>query len=154
MPQDHAGRRRWVIGALALYGLGVAVILLAPVGYSGIVKAIAGWMADDLGLTGFGSGWIEFAANILMFVPLGFLFTLLLKNHWYGAVVGLLISAGAEAVQIVIPSRQASLRDILANSVGAALGAALAWLLVLRLDRRSRREQHRSPEPAGKPSAE
>lgn len=139
MLDAHARRRRWVIGALAVYALAVCVVLVAPVSYSGIVNAVGEWGAASLGLDWFGSGWIEFVANILMFAPLGFLLTLLLRHHWYGVAIAVALSVAAELVQAVIPSRQPSARDILANTMGAALGAVLAWFIVLRRDRRTRR---------------
>ncbi|MFH8251573.1 VanZ family protein [Microbacterium sp. B2969] len=129
-------RRRWVVWCLVAYAAAVATIVLLPIGYGDIVAAITRVIRDGLGITFFGSGWIEFAANVLMFVPLGFLLTLLFRHPWYGVLLALAISAGVEIAQIVIPSREASLRDVLANTTGAAVGAALAWLLVLRRDHR------------------
>lgn len=135
-PAVRSRRRSWVVGGLIAYLLAVVLVLLLPVGYSTIVSAIAGWLQGILGTSSFGSGWIEFVANILMFAPLGFLLTLLFRHPWYGVVLALVLSAGAEIAQIVIPSRQPSFRDILANALGAAVGAALAWLIVLRRERR------------------
>jgi hypothetical protein len=132
MAREDAKIRRWALVGLVLYGAAAGVVLLAPVSYSGIVNAIDSWLRTDLGLTWFGSGWVEFTANILLFVPLGFLLTLIARPHWLGVVIGLLVSAAVELVQIVIPSREASLRDVLSNTCGAAVGAGLAWLLVLR----------------------
>lgn len=132
-PMPRLSRRQlWVIILLAGYVVAAAVILLSPVSYSGIVGAISTWIWKDLGLFGFGSGWIEFIANILLFLPLGFLLTLLFRHPWYGALLALGLSVAAELAQFVIPSREPALRDILANVVGAALGALLAWLFVLR----------------------
>lgn len=139
-------RRHWVIGALSAYALVAGLILVLPVGYSGIVTAIAGAL-DSIGIGGFGSGWVEFTANIVMFVPLGFLLTLLLRHHWWGVTLAIALSVMAELAQIVIPARQPSLRDILANTLGAALGGALAWLLVLRRDRRSAASGDAPTEP-------
>ncbi|GAA3923367.1 VanZ family protein [Microbacterium invictum] len=131
-------RRRWVIGGLIGYLVAVGLILVLPVSYSGIVHAIGDTLAD-IGIGGFGSGWVEFTANIVMFVPLGFLLTLLLRHHWWGIVLAIMLSVAAEVVQVVIPSREPSLRDILANGLGAAIGGALAWLVVLRRDGRRER---------------
>lgn len=141
-------RRSWAIVGLAVYGALVALVVLLPVSYSAIVNGIGDWMRYDLGLTFFGSGWIEFVANILMFAPLGFLITLLFRHPWYGVALSLALSAAVEVVQIAIPSRQASLRDVVANVLGAALGAAAAWLIVVRRDRRSRSVPSREV-PAG-----
>ncbi|WP_461476544.1 VanZ family protein [Microbacterium sp. HJ5] len=135
-------RQVGVLWALGVYVVVVAVVVLSPVSYRSIVHAIGDGIRDVLGVSPFGTGWIEFGANILMFVPLGLLLTLLLRNHWYGVVLALVLSAGVELAQIVIPSRQPSLRDIVANVLGAAVGAALAWIFVLR-----RRQAHRSDAP-------
>ena len=121
-----------MVWCLAVYAAVVALVLLTPVSYGGAVNALGHWIRFDLGITAFGSGWIEFAANILMFVPLGLLLTLLFTHPWRGVVLALVLSAGAELAQFVIPSRQPSLRDVLANVAGAGIGAAIAWLLVLR----------------------
>ena len=135
MPQPIR-RRTWVLWALGAYVAAIAVVVLTPVSYEGILDAVTGWILGNLGLTSFGSGWIEFTANILMFVPLGFLLTLLLRHHWWGVALALVLSVLVELAQIVIPSRQPSLRDILANVLGAAIGAGLAWLIVLRRDQK------------------
>jgi len=121
--------RIWVVAGLAVYALAVVAVLVLPVSYSGIVDAIGEWLHSSVGVTGFGTGWIEFAANVLMFAPLGVLLTLLFGRPWVGVLLALALSVMAELVQIVIPSRQPSLRDILANLMGAAIGAAVAMLL-------------------------
>lgn len=128
--------RPWVVWGLVIYGLAVAVVLVLPVGYASIVGHIGEWIRTGWGLTFFGTGWIEFAANILMFAPLGFLLTLLFQQPWWGVVLALVLSCSAELGQIVIPSRQPSVRDVVANALGAALGALLAWLFVLRRENR------------------
>jgi len=132
-------RRRWVGVCLAVYVAAVMLVVLLPISYSDIVHAIAGWLDTALGVGGFGAGWVEFIANILMFLPLGFLLALLFRRPWYGVALALALSIGVELAQLVIPSRQPSLRDILANALGAAFGALLAWLFVLRRDRRRAR---------------
>lgn len=130
MADSGARQRGWAIVGLAVYALMVGVILLAPVSYSGIVDALSDWSARTLGLDWFGSGWIEFTANVLMFAPLGFLLTLLLPRRWQGIVLAITLSVAAEVVQAVIPSRQPSMRDILANALGAGVGAVLALVVV------------------------
>lgn len=61
--------RSWVLGGLVAYLLAVLVILVLPVSYAGIVNAVGDWLQAGLGVRGFGTGWIEFVANILMFAP-------------------------------------------------------------------------------------
>ncbi|MBD7958544.1 VanZ family protein [Microbacterium sp. Sa4CUA7] len=133
--------RRWVLVGLGAYLLGAVVILLAPVSYGGIVEAIGDLIREGTGATWFGYGWIEFSANVVLFAPLGFLLTLLFRRPWWGAATALALSVAAEFAQLFLPSRAASPRDILANALGAAIGAAVAWLWVLR------RERITSPSP-------
>lgn len=147
MSEGASVRRRWVIAGLAAYALVVGLVLLLPVSYSGIVNRIGDWLRDGFGMDWFGTGWIEFGANILMFVPLGFLLTLLFRHPWYGVALALALSAAAELAQVIIPSRQPTIRDILANTLGAALGAALAWLIVLRAQHKSARKAAVSGAP-------
>ncbi|GAA5083449.1 hypothetical protein GCM10025760_00090 [Microbacterium yannicii] len=129
-------RRAAAVGLL-VYGAGAAVILLSPVSYAGIVEAIGRGLTDATGV-GFGSGWVEFVANIALFVPLGLLLTIFFRHPWVGAAIAVVGSALVELVQIVIPSRQPSLRDILANVIGAVIGAAAASLILRRSERRRR----------------
>lgn len=118
--------RGWVLGILVVYAFGAAVVLLSPVSYSGIVHAIADWLAADLGLGWFGSGWIEFGANVALFVPLGFALALLIGRSWWSVLIAVAVSAGAEIVQSVIPRREPSVRDVMANALGALLGVLVA----------------------------
>lgn len=135
-------RRRWAAGLLAAY-LGIlGILVLTPLSFARIVAvlgdalntALAGVLGGVLGPGGFGSGWVEFAANIVLFVPFGLLVVLLFRRFWWGVVAALALSAAIELVQAVIPSRTASLRDVVANVAGASVGAVIAWLI----ERRSR----------------
>ncbi|WP_313356185.1 VanZ family protein [Microbacterium sp.] len=131
-------RRRWAAWFLAVYGAIVVAVLVLPIGYSRIVGVIHQWIGDALGVTSFGAGWVEFAANVVIFAPLGFLLTLLFRHPWHGTAVAVALSVAAELGQFVIPARQPSLRDLLANALGAALGALLAVIIVRRRERRAR----------------
>ncbi|SDR71837.1 VanZ family protein [Agrococcus carbonis] len=160
--------RRWVVLALAGYALAVVIVLLLPVGYGRIVEAIGDALRSLLGGAAFGDGWVEASANVLLFVPLGGLVTLLLRRRWQGIALALALSAAAELAQIVIPARQPSLRDLAANVLGAAIGAGLAWCLVVRRERsaaaeppsahpldraRERIPRRDEPRPAGEDAA-
>lgn len=135
----HSGRvrtrttsQRWVLLALAVYALAAVILLLSPVGPGEIVAAIAAWMRESLGWSEFREGWIEVPANVLLFVPLGLLLALLFRPPWIGVVLAVALSVAAEAVQLVLPGRLASPRDILANALGAGIGAFIAWLIIRR----------------------
>lgn len=67
-------------------------------------------------------------ANVLLFVPLGFLFRLSMPNArslpaLTAAAAGALLSTAIEAAQLFEPARNSSLVDIAANTFGALIGA-------------------------------
>ena len=132
-------RRLGLLVTLALY-LGC----LACIGFwpTPIDRPLTGFLADILSLAqeyswtdGIGYKEVEGAANVILFVPLGLLAALLLspRRWWLAAATGLLTSASIEGVQFLLLSeRQASLRDIANNALGALLGA-LAVVLTRRM---------------------
>ncbi len=99
---------------------------------------------------------IEFTANMLMFVPIGMFFLLLLgRRRWFVAILlGVALSIGIETAQaLFFPTRVADVRDVVSNGAGAALGA-IAVLVVttpkaIRMRRDARRSAvHGRPSPA------
>lgn len=130
--------RRTAAAGLAVYALAAGVILLTPVSFGGIVHAIAREVGTVTGLHFFGSGWIEFLANVVLFLPMGFLLTLLLRRACVGTILSVLVSIAVEIAQLHIPDRQSSLRDVVSNTIGAVLGAFVAWLIIRRRPRRPR----------------
>ena len=76
--------------------------------------------------------FIEFTANVLFFVPVGFLGGLLLpyRLQWLAVVLGGVLSCCIELSQkLFLPGRVASLGDVLANTSGALIGCILAALV-------------------------
>lgn len=134
MPERSPRLRRWAVGGLIVYGAAAFGVLLAPVSYGDIIDSIWGMLREAVGIT-FGAGWIEFAANVALFLPIGFLLTFLLRNPWFGALLGTAVSVAVEIAQIMIPDRQPTLRDIVANAIGAGFGALLGWLISVRRQR-------------------
>lgn len=132
-----AARRRWALTGLGAYVVCAGPVLLLPVSYSGIVHAIGDWLARGLGLNWFGTGWVEFAANILLFAPLGALLVLLIGRFGWSILVAVIVSVAAELIQIVIPQREPAIRDVISNTIGAVLGASVGWMLL----------RGRSPQP-------
>ncbi len=84
--------------------------------------------------------------NVLLFVPVGALLAALLRGRWWAAVlVAGSCSAAIEVVQSRWLERIGSVDDLVANTLGAALGALA---LTLRRRRRSRRAgRPASPRP-------
>lgn len=80
----------------------------------------------------FGYSKLEFSANILMFVPLGFLVSMLLpvRVWWLALILCPGLSAAIELTQaLALSARFASILDVASNSIGALIGALLAVLL-------------------------
>jgi glycopeptide antibiotics resistance protein len=80
----------------------------------------------------FGYNKLEFFANVVMFIPLGFLVTMLLpgKVWWLALVLCPALSVGIEFAQgALLSARFATVSDVIANSIGAVIGAIFAVLL-------------------------
>ncbi|MFJ6653886.1 VanZ family protein [Microbacterium sp. NPDC091313] len=136
--------RRGAALVLGVYAAVVVVVLLSPISPEVAVAWLTALLRDDVGWSAVRQGWVEFALNIALFVPLGLLVTMLFRRVWLGVVTALLLSVAAEAVQEFLPGRLASLRDVLANVVGAAIGAFIAWIILRRL-------RGRAASPSDKP---
>jgi VanZ family protein len=81
----------------------------------------------------------DMIANVLLFVPLGFLFRASAASEWdrrpvTALMLGLMVSAAIEAAQLYLPGRFASLVDVTTNAFGAGLGAWLHARVEARLD--------------------
>ncbi len=96
------------------------------------------------------AGWprywtaFDLAANLIAYVPLGFLLTLSLRHlpggRWSAAIVALLLgsllSFGMEWLQNRLPARVPSNLDLACNASGTAIGAAIAFRNGKRIFRR------------------
>ena len=71
-----------------------------------------------------------FLGNVGMFLPIGFFTALLWRrgNLWRSTLVGFLASLSIETIQLFI-DRGTDLDDLILNTVGAAVGYLLYWLL-------------------------
>ncbi|WP_165700004.1 VanZ family protein [Ornithinimicrobium ciconiae] len=137
--------RRVVWAALVLYlvVLGAIGLWLTSVDdpVRSQVQDLVDWLTDHGAPESFRYGYVEAAANAAVFVPLGFLVALLLRpsRWWLAGLLGLCLSAGIELTQFALLSaRVADPVDLLMNTTGAFVGAALGGLVVLALARRRR----------------
>jgi VanZ family protein len=138
--------RRLAIALAAAYG--VALVLVGFWG-SPVDAGAAPWLdrvieaAHRFGApAAFDYATIESLANVLFFVPLGLLVVLFAGARWWwaGAGAGVVVSACIETGQaLFLPARTASVADVLANGLGATLGALLGVLLLGWARRRRRR---------------
>jgi glycopeptide antibiotics resistance protein len=84
--------------------------------------------------------FIEFSANVVFFVPVGFLLGLLLpfRQSWLAMIGGAALSAAVEVTQgLLLPGRVASPSDVVANTSGAVVGYLVALsvrMLILHRD--------------------
>jgi VanZ family protein len=114
---------------LLLYFLGViAVITLAPFRFRAprqITVLFSGDAYDTI-------------TNVLLFLPLGFLYPLTRPRddepspiHVF--VLGALVSALIESIQLFVPRRFTSVLDVATNALGAAIGALLLRAITRRI---------------------
>lgn len=132
-----------------LYLLALAWIVLTPAAVAGQATGIVTVFARALQGIGvpFDIGYplLEFTANIALFVPFGALAVVALPLRMPGRVsmvvvtaTGSLTSIAIELIQLLVPGRVSALSDVIANTLGTAVGFALMWWM-LRLSRRRRR---------------
>jgi glycopeptide antibiotics resistance protein len=139
---SQARRNRWLIVVAAIYASALVVVLLWPAhvdGEGGFIRfePILD-VLSALGIPAWASyPWLEFAANVALFVPLGILWVAAARDARFrriaaATVLAAAISIGAEALQhLVVPDRTTDARDVVANVSGAALGA-LAMVSIAR----------------------
>lgn len=84
-------------------------------------------------------GGLDVAANIVMFIPLGFALVLATGRRRTAVLLCMATTLFVETMQIrIVSGRDASLSDLLANSVGGVIGAELALRRMLLLRPSSR----------------
>jgi glycopeptide antibiotics resistance protein len=85
--------------------------------------------------------FVETTANVLFFVPVGFLVCIALpfRRAWWAVAIGGGLSCLIETAQwLFLPGRVASLGDVAANTTGALIGTAVAVLVRLVIQHRDR----------------
>lgn len=123
--------RRWRRGLLILCAVVVIVVVAVAVFWpvpvdrpfrQVIMRVLA--MAHDYGLPPWVTyNQVERAANVLLFVPVGAVVTLVLRRPVVALALCVLASAGIELVQyLMLGSRKGSVVDLAMNSFGAAVG--------------------------------
>jgi glycopeptide antibiotics resistance protein len=75
---------------------------------------------------------VEFTANIVMFIPMGVLFTLLLgvRRWWVALLVGVASTCLIEGLQSFMPTRYSEVRDLISNTLGTLVGIGIVALAV------------------------
>jgi hypothetical protein len=137
--------RRWPMGVAGAFSLLVAALVFWPDGW--VINRLAVGIYFGLGFYRLGAflpldqpGRFDFGQllNVALLMPLAILGALALPflRWWWIAAVGVLISCLIEAIQwATLSGRQASVADVLANSIGAILGALIGHGCNALLDR-------------------
>jgi hypothetical protein len=137
--------RRGLALALVLGALGIGVFVLGPTGHlpSEVVMRTHEALAQ-LGLP----GWLNapslwaFLYNVALFVPVAFVCATLWRTVpvWGWAGLGLLSSLAIEGVQaLFLDGRSPEVQDLVANTLGALVGALTAraaWFVLHRAEPR------------------
>lgn len=84
---------------------------------------------------------LEVLANVGMFVPIALLITFALgaRRWWVTVAACTALSVAVELVQALMPGRVAAVLDVIANGLGALLGALLAVTIEALVRRRRAR---------------
>ena len=82
----------------------------------------------------------DVAINVMLYVPVGAVACLALRPRWPSAALaaaiffGCALSLSMELLQAYVPGRSTSLSDLATNTLGAAVGAGLAWAFAHRIE--------------------
>ena len=144
MPIPTDSRLRLILvarGLLLPYLIALALIVWLPgqdaEAVTGVVATVAR-MLEGWGLLPFDVGYpvLEFVANIALFVPFGVLVAVAWPTlrPWRVTVAWAATNILIEVVQIALPTRFPTVSDVIANTLGAAVGVAV--VAVLRRRRR------------------
>ncbi|MDO5663246.1 MAG: VanZ family protein [Brachybacterium sp.] len=115
------------VALLLLYVPAAALLVLGPDGWTVNRLNVAVWITvlGPFDLHRFVSPELFAGAmNVLLFVP-ATAAAVVLRPSWWWILVGAGLGGMIEMYQLMLGSRQASVLDVLANTAGAALGAAL-----------------------------
>lgn len=145
-------RAVWARGALVAYFLFVAFTVWLPATVSGKVVGVvvlgARWVAQR-GIASYEFSFVslEFLANVVFLVPVGALIALGWRRLrlWHVVLIGFLTSGLIESIQAFVPSRAPSLSDVVANTLGTLIGAAI----VAAIPERGRRGDGAASPPPG-----
>jgi len=132
IPEARRARLQLAAGILIAYAIAMLVVTLWPTpvdrGFEPTISRALGVLHRNGLPTWFGYNKLEFSANIAMFVPAGFLVAMLLpaRRWWLALLIVPTVSLGIELTQaIFLSSRFATFNDVIANSLGAVIGAIL-----------------------------
>ena len=125
--------RPWLTAGFVVAALGVVALTIGP----SPGELLYTFAQSVPGLDELSASSVEMAANVLLFVPVAFLLAGA-APRLPGAVIWLLCTAASAAVetaQLVLPGRESTVRDVVLNCAGAAIGVLLHRLVTRRPSR-------------------
>jgi VanZ family protein len=129
-----ASMRRPAVVALSIYGALIMVIGFAPTPVDRDAMPMIRSVLAALHRAGvpawFDYRFLEFSANVALFVPFGVLATFAAgrRHVWLAVLSGVGVSLTIELGQwLLLPERFPSGFDVLANAIGTLIGAALGY---------------------------
>jgi glycopeptide antibiotics resistance protein len=141
---------RWVAAVLlTLYSLVIARLTLASASSERGIFGLLDRLTSHASNGRLDWSQTEVLANIALFVPAGFLLTIVLGRAWAAAAVCVLASIAIElAQQRYLPSRVPSVADVEHNGLGAVIGAVIGWPFAYAMRVRDTPRPPRRPEPS------
>lgn len=144
-PPSTSGARFALISLLAVgYGIFLAFVVFWPSPVDQTVEGLLERVIQELherGVPGFiDYEFIEFTANIALFIPVGIFFGLLVPLRWWpvALLLGPALSGTIELIQkYLLDQRYSSIYDVIANSIGSTIGVLFAvtcWAIVRARD--------------------
>ena len=74
--------------------------------------------------------WFEIRANVLLFIPIGFLLPMVIKKPvWLPPIIGIGISVIIEVIQFITHRGMCETDDVISNTIGFLIGFAALWLI-------------------------
>lgn len=86
--------------------------------------------------------WIQMAENVLLFIPLGILLSILIKQKWLVFLIGFVFSSMIEFLQYILKLGLCELDDIFHNSLGLVIGIIFVYIFNKILFISSKKNKH------------
>lgn len=118
---------------MAAYLVALALIVFWPTPVdkpaAGSLQLVIDWLHGHGMPTFIDYAQIEFSSNILLFVPMGIIAAVWTRKAWFGLGIGFLTSCVIELGQaLFLAARFPSGLDVLANALGAGIGAGIYYV--------------------------
>lgn len=74
--------------------------------------------------------WFEIRANVLLFIPIGFLLPMVIKKPvWLPPIIGIGISVIIELIQLITHRGMCETDDVISNTIGFLIGYVVYFLI-------------------------